>query len=191
LRKKTERQNHLPVMPNELLIPEIRERISGRLNSRMIFKGLADILSRQTTYAKSLPVVQMALAIQSLYSEPVEFQLTEREEIPFSQEELHQLGLKAVARLQRHIANKYVEKEKLTQYQLKAHLFAAHEILMSAFSENDRDQENGSYFSVLKKHYPGLTDKMYKMKHRVFLEYFTKIAKREMREILRSELNIP
>lgn len=189
LRAKNDRGRHRPVIPPELLLPELFERSVSRSRLRDVLNALAETLREQTQYRHQIPLVEAAVVIRSFYLSGLEMAANTTSDTPLLHGEIEAFARWVVVRLKGGTGASYLRKKKLTRGQLASHLAAVREILIREFDGTATG--DCSYFGVLKSHYNALTDRQYRAKHRVILEYFAKAAKADMRELLRKELRIP
>jgi len=189
VRMKSDSREDLPIMPPELILPELLTRIPHGATAREIVDGVGTILIEEKEYRGMISLVGLALIARAFYSSGMVATDGDAPTSTFSHDEIASLAKNVVSRLKADTVDEYGRKKKLNSERLHAYLESIQEILLLEFDGSD--SARSSYFEILQRHYGGLTEAEYKSRHRVVLEYFARIAKAEMRKDLKKELQIP
>lgn len=174
----------LPWMPPELLSTEFRPK--GDSSLAEMLAALALVLKEQTEYCRAVPLLEAALLIRSVYASQAGRSLEETPESGIMEHEIQSVIEFVVRELRQAKTLSYTRPGKLTQQEVDAHMLAVNDLLTDEFLNADGNATN--YFARLQQHLPEVTPDLYKIKHRVILEYLAKTAKMEARRILIKEL---
>ncbi len=173
-----------PWIPPELLAAEFRPKGGSSLAERLT--TLALVLDEQTEYCRATPLLEAALLIRSAYASQADRSIEEVPEAGIMEHEIRRVIEFVVRELRQTKTLSYTRPGKLTQHEVDAHMLAVNDLLADEFLNGDGNTTN--YFARLQQHLPEVTRDVYKIKHRVILEYLAKTAKMEARRILIREL---
>ena len=179
-------QEHLPPPVPELFSPDFYECLTARSSLKDMLDILGDVLRRQTSYRKMIALVEAALLIRSAYASDVQMKPEEEPGQTLSQSEVHGMISETVKRLEHNTARSYLRKGKLNAHELESHLCAIRDVLLAEFVWSDG--QSSSYYEIMKRYLNWLTPELYHRKHRVVLEYLSKLARRDLISRLKSEL---
>ncbi len=179
----------LPSIPIEILSPEFYDRVSSISSLRDMMTAIGDVLKEQKNYKKIVSLIEVALLIKEAYASDAIIKMENEEfsvdEIIFN-DQIKSIAQDVVSSLKIQYSSRYIEKEKLSKYEITAILGTTEEILINQFCLGDGD--SASYYATLQKQFGGLNKEIYAKKYRVILEYLAKMAKSQMSDILKEDL---
>lgn len=174
------------------LSPEIAEiRLGARLPANASLKNfldaLAEILQEEDEYQAAFPLIGLALIIRSAFSR-LQDDTTglSGDEYPFTNADLERMVFSSVDSVRRRMYYSYVGRQKLDDLSYESHFLAIRDILIAQFVHDDGF--DFAYFDHLRNHMKGLTTAEYQKSHRVYLEYLSKVTRRDLLDALRREL---
>ncbi len=173
-----------PVMPPELLAPEVSARSNRASSLRGMLGAVADALREQDDYSRVFPLVGVALIIRSIYAAATPVDGGESGGEALTAEDLDRLLAPALDRVMTRAA-RYVRDGKLTDAQLVLYRRTLRDIVIEEVTGGM--DEDVSFFEILTRHDPSISRAQYHAKHRVILEYLIKLVRREVRDILGNE----
>ncbi len=175
-----------------MLSPEIAEiRLGSRLPANASLKNfleaLAEILHEENDYYPAFPLVGLALIIRSAFSRLQEDTAgLSGDEYTITSADLEHMIFSSVDSVRKRMRSSYVGKEKLDPQTYESHFLAIRDILVTQFVHDDGFDL--TFFDHLRNHMEDLTAGEYQSRHRVYLEYFSKLARQELLDALRKEL---
>jgi hypothetical protein len=185
LRGGSGERGSLPNLPPEFLRADFFAGGFHKSTLRGMLDAIADILTEQTAYADSLPLVQVTELVHTAYAAQRPTEYDPPEDPSVSDEELRLLIDRVVKSLRADTLPGYVRKGKILPNEVPPYCAAITEILELTFMSDDGDEL--TYFSTFRQHMPGLDGTTYRERHRAILEYLARTAKAAMRGLLTAE----
>ncbi len=172
---------HLPPISMDC----VQKRFAGialvRDTIPQMMKKLHKILSEQTEYQRTVPLVGIALMFKEVYALGWEH----AEQTPEQQGEAGDIpGIidDVCRRLEAEMHRTYVGGGKRSSNEFRCYMLALKEVLTGEFVHNGSDSI--SYFDHLRREMPHLTKTNYAQQHRTAFEYMAKTAKERVRKEL-------
>ena len=181
-------QCHFPEMSPEFLEPEFWQRMPGEATMKEMLDTLSNVLQEQNSYRRMLGLVQFALMIRAKEAPTGDDKQSTSPKERFRDEELKAFLDQTIKRLAKKAAETYVQKAKLSIRELTGHLDTVRAILEHEFIGDDGKPD--SFFEILNIHLPHVDRRSYMDRHRVILEYLTKMAKNDFTERLKRESGV-
>jgi hypothetical protein len=177
----------LPEIQPEFLESEFFSRISNINSLPEMLIIICNILSELENYRKTFPLVEAAIIIRKAFTMNHNFDLRYNSDDILSESEIEHFIKESVNSIQ-HTMESYINKGKLNQQQAAIYVKAIKVILQNDFI---KEENQDSYFTIVKKYFPELTKEVYLKEHREIIEYLAKIAKNQLRTLLKKEFNSP
>jgi hypothetical protein len=174
-----------PVLPPEIMSAELSIRIGEIGDLREMLTTSSAILAEQTEYARIFSILGLAQILRGVYARGLEETDSTELSDDLTSEELERYLHPALGTVLRRTGRNYVKKGKVTEEDLKTYARTLFDILLEEF--NARQTENGSFYDFLVRHDPTVSRQDYLEKHRVILEYLTKLVRRELQESIKKE----
>lgn len=176
-------------LPQELLLPDVFAAGAHGGNLRTMLDTLADILHDQHAYAGMLPLAQVCELVQTVHAT---FRKNEPDAAAgesIADWELRSLIAGVVRTIAADQLSTYRRKGKISEREARSYRKSVSDILERTFCASEEDEE--PYYAVFARHMAGVTNELYRRKHRPVLEYLVKKAKSAMRAKLKKEWGIP
>lgn len=174
-----------PLLTPELLHAELAGRVLESHDLRAMLAAVSAILLEQREFARMYPVMGVALLLRGVYARGMEEAESVEPSDEMTDEELGRFLRPALGRVIRNAGERYVDKGKVTEHDLRTYAHTLFDILMEEF--NAREGEPGSFFEFLLRHDPTVTRQEYLEKHRIVLEYLVKLVRRELQQSIKKE----
>ena len=176
---------HLPPMPFDVVQQEFSHTVLIHDMIPVMLKKLHDLMTQQSEYQRSVPVVAAAVLFKEIYAlgqEPE--QVAENGSEPnFMAHDVLQTIEKVCSELQTEMYATYVVSRKCSEERFGQYMRTIRDLLIHTFA--DPIPDGHSYFESLQSQIPDLTKGAYAEEHRTILEYIAKVAKGRMKEELR------
>jgi len=183
----------VPVNENRpTLSPEIAEiclgaRLPANASLKKFLEALAEILHEEDDYQPAFPLVGLALIIRSAFSRlQDDTARLSGDEHPFTGTDIQQMILSSIDSVMKRMHPSYVGRKKLDASAYEYHFLAIRDVLVAQFVHDDGFDL--SFFEHLHNHIKDLTPTDYQSHHRVYLEYLSKLTRRELLDALKKEL---
>ena len=183
--KLSEGTNNKNFPPFDALRIEIIRKLKPGFTTNDFLKSLHDVLIIQEEYSRSFPLTGAGMLLRSLYAENPETR-NNKFEYPFREDELMNLIDDVTGNLERQIIWKYYEKGKISREDIMIYCALLKKILRQGFIPDNRNEV--SYYNLSKSLISNLTLKSYTERYKARIEYLAKIAKAELKELIKKEL---
>jgi hypothetical protein len=154
---------------------------------REMLRTIATVLAEQQEYSRVYPIAGVAQILRGVYARAIEETDTTDASDAMSNDELERFLNPALGRVLRQTGRNYVEKGKVTEQDLRTYARTLFDILIEEF--NAQQTGDGTFYDFLVRHDPTVSRKQYLEKHRIILEYLTKLVRRELQESIKKEWN--
>lgn len=175
-------------MPVELFSMKFSARFKNPSHITDILENLRAIFESLEEYKCSIDITALALIIREHYT------AIQDEETPqhidfgvYLNEETEAIISNRVEQTKKDLYVTYVVKNKLSDSEFSAYFMVVYNILLSYFKEN-KDMGK-SYFEHFNEVFKNTSKDAYRAKHRKFLEYFAKKARKNLELFLKTENN--
>ncbi len=180
-----EKNNHLPLIPYELLIAKLNGNVSNYNVFNSFLKSVAELFGGQKGFRKEYPLLDLAYLLREYLSQK-NLGLPEAQiDNELSEYELKDILLQIQSKVKKKIGIKYLASGKLEPQILDCYQRAVMEILSSEFIREDCDGK--CFYDFLLRHIPELTQEEYQSKHRTKFEYFAKVSRNEFIKLVQKE----
>ncbi len=178
-----------PLIPSEMVEAHLLASTDRQRNVRDLLDAFADLLQTQGIYRRQYPLIGLALVCRSVLqrADPV-IDAIAIDPSGLTTEEVQEFMDASVERVQSLMKHSYIEKGKLDEPLYDLYFDSIRDILNNEFVRNDGIR--ASYYQILKARIPKLTEEDYTDKHRTYLEYLAKLARKEFLESISHELKI-
>jgi len=187
LRRLSHGTGMLPEIPPEIMDAWFTGRVSAASKLREILDCVAALLEDRPSYRSAVHLFPLVRSIGMVYGRGHTPETTSSEEPLLAPYEMRSIVDAVVAKARCHGARAYVARKKLSPSEFEAHVKAVQAILLREYGLDGVEDE--SYFHLLRRQLPGLTKQKYAHRHRVVLEYQAKLAKTEVQDMVRRDID--
>jgi hypothetical protein len=150
-----------------------------------LLAALALYLREQCDHARSVPLMEAALAIREYFSDPPADRETGVDAPVLAAEDTRRLLREACTRVRTAMEPRYVGRGKITAGMFDTYFAVIEEGLRERFVEGDG--EDFSYFEGLRTHLPDLDRTEYRKRYKSHMEYLGRVALRETLKTLKRD----
>lgn len=175
-----DRLAHHPPIPYEIVLSWLRQSTSEHQTVPQLLRKLHAVLTEQEQYQRILSIVDVALLFKDIrrHIQPTEIS-ADTVETDVVRADLTRKIEEAALRVYEQMYPSYVGKAKWTESEYKAGLAAARDVFLRKIQPGNNDEE--SFFQLLREHLPELTRQDYSAKHKHRLEYLVALMKNELK----------
>jgi hypothetical protein len=176
-----------PSMPMEELEFNLHSRLRGNDDHSDCLELMLEILNEQTEYQKFYLLSDMADVIRRIHTLKINHSIETNynlSETPDS-DDLEKIITNCMTLTRKKLYTKYVNSEKMGKELFDKFFHAIEEIIFDAFLYCNKDGNNQSYFSIVQKHIPEITNEQYRKEYHNIFEYLVKLSKDDIREQLK------
>jgi hypothetical protein len=186
-RRLVDLQLERPMIPPEILDVELSIHMGEIGDLREMLRTIATVLAEQQHYSRIYPILGIAQLLRGVYARAFEATGAIEPADDLSSDELERFLNPALGRVLRQTGRNYVDKGKVTEQDLRTYARTLFDILMEEF--NVQQSGEGNFYDFLVRHDPTVSRQQYLEKHRIILEYLTKLVRRELQESIKKEWN--
>ncbi|MBI3189773.1 MAG: hypothetical protein HYZ33_03900 [Ignavibacteriales bacterium] len=174
---------HLPCIDRDELERELSKMVSRNDYVPTLLASLATFLRGQTSYRRSVPLMQVAFVFRSLYENkknaPAQHQTIEQ---TFLVNDTIAIINKTCRQIEQEMFNSYVKRKFVQQEMYEQYFTVIRQHLCDKII--NLDGEATSYFESLRTAHPCLTKEEYQQHHKAKIEYLSSLAyKRAIAEL--------
>ncbi len=181
----TEANQQLAVIEAEDLQRAISGFVSGNERIPDLLAKLSNFLRTQETFARSVPVMTVAIVFRALISRSIALTEGVYPEPPLLAQDTLNIITDICSKVKKQMEHKYVERKKLPADLFNAYFTSIQETMVQRFLGEDGSE--ASYYDRLSAIRPDITYAEYYKNHRSTFEYLARVTDQKISRELRKE----